>query len=138
MFWLFTYLNQWMHFFLMLRDTNDWYFLGKIEVDKAINSEMQQIFVLKACVRYFLSIFCFSPNDSPSETVKNVFISSKKLFSFLRYSNFCIFLLPSFFPVSPSFFPCHWSKKNLKIYDVINCLNNSITHFVLDLEKEIR
>ena len=35
---------------------------------------------LKAYVRYFLSIFYFSPNDSPSKTTKNGFISSKKLF----------------------------------------------------------
>ena len=51
---------------------------------------------------------------------KIFFISSKKLFSFSRYSNFCNPVFPSFFPV------CHcfrgWSKKNLKVYDVINCL----------------
>ena len=29
--------------------------------------------VFKACVRYFLSNFYFSPNDSPSKTVKNVY-----------------------------------------------------------------
>ena len=40
---------------------------------------------LKACVCYFLSKFYFSPNDSPSKIVKNVFISLKKLFSFSRY-----------------------------------------------------
>ena len=28
---------------------------------------------LKACVHYFISIFYFSPNDSPSKTVKNAF-----------------------------------------------------------------
>ena len=27
----------------------------------------------KACVHYFLSNFYFSPNDSPLETMKNVF-----------------------------------------------------------------
>ena len=27
---------------------------------------------VKACVRYFLSNFYFSPNDSPSKTMKNV------------------------------------------------------------------
>ena len=51
--------------------------------------------MLKACVRYFYEIFIFSPNDSPSKTMKNVFIASKKLFSLSRYSNFCNFL-PSF------------------------------------------
>ena len=68
---------------------------------------------------------------------KMFFISSRKLFSFLRYLNFCIFVFPLFFPVSH----CYrgWSKKNLKIYDVINCLNkNLITYFVWYLEKEKR
>ena len=34
--------------------------------------------LFKACVRYFLSNFCFSPNDSPSQTVKNVFLFHPK------------------------------------------------------------
>ena len=29
--------------------------------------------LVKACVHYFLSSFYFSPNDSPSKTMKNVF-----------------------------------------------------------------
>ena len=28
---------------------------------------------LKACVRYFYQTFIFSPNDSPSKTMKNAF-----------------------------------------------------------------
>ena len=36
--------------------------------------------LLKACVRYFLTSFYLSPNDIPSKTVKDVFISSIKLF----------------------------------------------------------
>ena len=46
------------------------------------------------------------------------------------------------FPSSPLFLPVSncfrdWSKINLKVYDVINCLNkNLITHFVWYLEKE--
>ena len=66
-----------------------------------------------------------------------VFISSKKLFSFSRYSNFCISTFPSFFfPVSRC--SSAWSKINLKVYDdVINCLSmNLIIHFVWYLEKE--
>ena len=43
---------------------------------------------LKLVSNIFYQIFIFSPNDSPSKTVKNVFISSKKLFSFSIYSNF--------------------------------------------------
>ena len=29
--------------------------------------------ILKPCVRYFLTNFYFSPNDSPSKTMKDVF-----------------------------------------------------------------
>ena len=38
----------------------------------------------------FYQIFIFSPNDSPLKT-EIFFISSEKLFSFTRYSNFCNF-----------------------------------------------
>ena len=63
------------------------------------------------------------------------FISSKKLFSFSRYSNFPSF--PLFLPVSYCFRDC-WNI-NLEVSDVINCLNkNLITHLVWYLEKEKR
>ena len=74
---------------------------------------------------------------APQKRWKIFFISSKKLFSFLRCSNFCIFIFPSFFPVSHCF--RGWFKNYLKVCDVINCLNkNLITHHVWYLEKEIR
>ena len=61
-------------------------------------------------------------------------ISSKKLFSFSRCSNFCISVFPYFPPVSHCF--KGWSKINLKVYDIINCLNKTlITNFVWYLEK---
>ena len=44
-------------------------------------------YYLKLVSAIFYQVFIFSPNDSPSKTIKNV-ISSKKLFSFLRYSIF--------------------------------------------------
>ena len=54
---------------------------------------------LKLVSAIFYQIFIFTPNDSPSKTMKNVnFSSSKKLFSFLRYSSFC-----NFFPSFPQF-----------------------------------
>ena len=57
---------------------------------------------VKACLHFYLSTFYFSPKDSPPKTMKNVFfISSKKLFSFSRYSNFCIFFFLSFSPCQP-------------------------------------
>ena len=62
-----------------------------------------------------------------------LFISTKKLFSFSRYSSFCI----SDFPLAFCF--REWLKINLKTYDVINCLNkNLITRFIWYLEKEKR
>ena len=98
----------------------------------------QQFLFIKACVCYFLLNFYFSPNDSPSKMMKNVFfISCKKLFSFSRYSNFGNSSAPLFFPVSH----CSrgWFKKNFKVYDTINCLNKNLTtYYVWYLEKEIR
>ena len=86
---------------------------------------------------HFLSDFYFSPNDRPSKTMKDVFISNKRLFSFLRYSDICISVFPLFLSVGHCFRSC--SKTNLKVYGVINCLNkNLITHFVWYLEKEKR
>ena len=90
--------------------------------------------VIKTWVRYFLKIFSLSPNVSLSKTMKDVFISSKKLFSFSRYLNFCIF--PLFLPVSHCVRA--WSKINLEVYDIINCLNNNLIHLVWYLEKEKR
>ena len=46
----------------------------------------------------FYQIFIFSSNDSLSKTMKMFFISSKKLFSFSRYSSLC-----NFFPSFPHF-----------------------------------
>ena len=93
----------------------------------------------KACVYYFLSNVYFSPNDSPSKTIKNVFYFMYIKTSF-RSWDIQIFIFSSslfFFPVSHCF--RGWFKRNLKVYDVINCLNkNLITHFVWYLEKEIR
>ena len=91
---------------------------------------------LKACVFYFLSNFHFPPNDGGKKTKKNVFYFILKDLFVSRYSNFCIFVFPSFFPVSYCF--RGWLKKNLKVYHAINCLNkNLITHFVWYLEKDI-
>ena len=92
---------------------------------------------LKACFCYFLSNFYFSPNDSSSKTIKNVFDFIWKALFILEIFKFLSFCLPLFFPVSHCFIG--WFKKNLKIYNVMICLNkNLITCFVLYLEEEIR
>ena len=52
--------------------------------------------ILKAYVRYFFSKFYFSPRIALQKLWKMFFNSYKKLFSFSRYSNFCIFVFPFF------------------------------------------
>ena len=54
----------------------------------------------KGCVCYFISNFYFSPNYSPSKTMKNVFCFILKSSPFSRYSNFCMFVFPPFFLLS--------------------------------------
>ena len=92
----------------------------------------------KACVRYFLSNFYLSPNDSPSEIMKNVFLFHQKTSVHSQdIQIFLFFSAPLFSPVSHCF--RGWFKKNFKVCDVINCqIENLITHFVWYLEKEIR
>ena len=90
-----------------------------------------QFSVFKACVRYFHQMIALQ------KVWKILFISYKKLFPFLRYSNFCIFVLPSFSMCQPLLWRVIEDKS--KLYDIINCLNkNSVTHFVWYLEKEKR
>ena len=83
--------------------------------------------LIKACI--FYHFFIFHQRIALQKLLKMFFVSSKKLIWFSRYSNFCIFIFPSFFPVGHCFRGL--SSKNLKVYDVINCLNkNLITPFV--------
>ena len=93
---------------------------------------------LKLVSAIFYQFFYFSPNDSPSKTMKNVFLFHLKR-SF-RSQDIQAFVFPSpplFLRVSHRF--RGWSKINLKVYDVIHCLTkNLITHFVWYLEKEKR
>ena len=85
----------------------------------------------------FYQIFIFHQMIALRKLWKTFFISSKILFSFSRYSKFCILVFPSFLPVNHCL--RGWSRKNLEIYHVINCLNKSyITHFIWYPEKEIR
>ena len=92
---------------------------------------------LKLVSAVFYQIFIYHQMIALQELWKMFFISSRKLFSFSKYPNFCISVFRSFSPVSHCF--RGWSKINLKVYDVINCLNKMlITHFVWYLEKEKR
>ena len=94
--------------------------------------------ILKACVCYFWSNFYFQPNDSPSKTMKKCFLFHLKSSFSSRYIQFFVF---SPFLLFSTVSHCLrvWSRKYLKVYDIINCLSkNLITHFVWYLEKEIR
>ena len=95
------------------------------------------IIFLKFLSAIFYQILIFHQMMAPQKLWKMFFISSKKLFLFWRYSNICISVFPFFLPVSHCFRGC-W-KINLKVYDIINCLNkNLITHFVWYFEKAKR
>ena len=92
---------------------------------------------LKLASTIFIKFLFFHQLIALQKLWKMLFISSKKLFLFLKYSNFCISVLPSFSAVTHCF--RGRSKINLKVYDVINCLNkNSVTHFVWYLQKKKR
>ena len=92
---------------------------------------------LKLVSAIFIKFLFFRQMIVLQKLRKMLLISSKKLFSFSRYSNFCISVLSFFPPVGHCF--RGWLKINLKVYDIVNCLSkNSITHFVLCLEKEKR
>ena len=93
---------------------------------------------LFTCVCYFLTNFCFSPIDSPIKAIKDVFYS-------IRLSSFCSLDIqvlvslssPLFVPIIHFF--AGWSKINLEVYDVINCLNkNLLAYFVWYLQNEKR
>ena len=56
---------------------------------------------LKFVSAIFYQIFIFHQMIALQKLWKIVFISSKKLFSFERYLNFCIFVFPSFLPCQP-------------------------------------
>ena len=60
--------------------------------------EIKKIGKFKFCVHFF---FFFFSNDRPYISVKMLFISSKKLSLFWRYSNFCISVFHSCFPSWP-------------------------------------
>ena len=94
-------------------------------------------FYLKLVSLIFYQIFIFHRIAALQKLWKMFFISSQKLFSFSRYSNFCIFVFLSFFPSNIALEVD--LRKIFKVYDTINCLNkNLITYFVWYIEKEKR
>ena len=102
-----------------------------------INVKLSSGKTLKLVSAIFCQLFISYQSIALQKLWKMFFVSSKKLFSFSRYAIFCISAFPFFLSVSHCF--RGWSKINLKVCDIINCLNkNSIAHFVWYLEKEKR
>ena len=64
------------------------------------NHLIRILLIFKACVRYFYQIFIFSPNDSPSKTMKSAFYFVKKAPFVLGIIKFLYFRPSIFF--SPS------------------------------------
>ena len=96
-------------------------------------SQLDKPFSVKACVCYFKFFY-----QMIALNYEKCFLSH--LMSSAHFWDLHIFVLPS----SPFFFLVRhcikgWLKINLKVYDVINCLNkNLITLLVWYLEKEKR
>ena len=108
------------------------------------------------CLRWTLKLLYWRPNSLISLMLKLMstifyqiffnkllpFKNYEKCFLFhlkrsLRSRDIQIFVFPFshlFLPVSHCFRGC--SKINLKVYDVINCLNENLTHFIWYFEKE--
>ena len=92
---------------------------------------------LKLASAIFYQIFIFHQMEALQKLWKMFFISSKRLFCSRDIQIFLSLSSPLFLLVSLCF-RC-WSKINLKVYNVINCLNKMlITHYVWYLEKEKR
>ena len=75
---------------------------------------LSNIWSSKLVSTIFYQISVFHQMTALQKLWKTFFISSKKLFLFLRYSNFCISVFLSFFPVSHCF--GGWFKKNLSLW----------------------
>ena len=68
---------------------------------RAFKMKQKALFIIfKACVRYFYQFFIFSPNDSPSKTMKNGFYFIKKALFVLEIIKFLYFRPSLFFSLS--------------------------------------
>ena len=92
---------------------------------------------LKLVSAIFHQIFIFHQMIALQNLWKCFLFHLKSSFRSWDIQIFVYLSFPFFLPVGHCF--GGWLKINLKVHDVINCLNkNSITHFVWYLEKEKR
>ena len=81
---------------------SNWKFVTRFLPDLVgICNFSRKILYLKLVSAIFYQIFISHQMIAYQKLWKMFFISSKKFFSFLRYSNFCISVFPSFFPCQP-------------------------------------
>ena len=126
-----TYIISIFYVYIHIKDSAGlWSWSNKCDILKT-----QNICIFKDCVHYFYQIFIFHQMIALQKLWKMFFISTKKLFSFLRYSDICISFFTSFSVCQPLLLRLFKDKS--KVYDVINYLNkNLLTHFVWYLEKD--
>ena len=85
-------------------DHKKWIYQQSKKSDKIKSNKSNKIWrqILKSFVRYFLKKkIIYHQMIALQKLCKMFFISSKKLFSFSRYSDFCISTFPSFSPCQP-------------------------------------
>ena len=95
--------------------------------------------LFQAWVSFFSFLNKWQPFKNYQKCFYFIFLSTK-VFSFSKYSNFCISFLP-FFPFCQPVSNCswRWRKINPKVYGVINWLNKNLkSHIVWYLEKGAR
>ena len=80
----------------------------KVCESKMLRQYKWLISMIIACVRHFLSNFCFQPNDSPSKTMKKIFFFIQKALFVLEIFNFLYFHLPLFISLSPIVLEVVW------------------------------
>ena len=104
--------------------------LYTVDIKKLGRFFLHTYLLFKACVRYFLTNFYYSLMIVLQKLWNMFFISSKKLFSFSRYSSFCISIFPSFSPCQPLLQSLIQDKSSS--LHVISCLNMNLKNILFD------
>ena len=106
-----------------------------IKICHSIIAKSNLLYLLKLVPNIFYQISIFCQTIALKKLWKIISFHLKSSFR-SRDVQIFVFCLPLFF-LSVSHCLRGWSKSNLKVYDIINCLNkNLITHFVWYVGKE--
>ena len=84
---------------------------------------------IKACVHYFYQIFIFSPNDSPSKTMKNAFYFIKKALFVLEIIKFFCFRPSLFLPAAITLDDELSKYKLSNTFCLISCEGKKVWHW---------